>query len=106
MCPVPYQVDLSPAAERQLAKLPRDDQTRLVAAMESLKAEPRPAGARKVQGQENTFRLRVGSYRIIYDVYDRVLWVLVLKEGHRKKVYQGELVSQAVRELIAKKLRK
>lgn len=106
MCPVAYQVALSPAAERQLAKLPREDQTRLVSAMESLEEEPRPAGSRKLKGQENTFRLRVGKYRIIYDVYHRALWVLVLRIGHRKEVYRGELISKALRDLIAQKLGK
>ena len=99
-----YQVELSPAAQRQLAKLPHEEQARLAIAIKSFAAEPRPPGSKKLKDQANTYRLRVGKYRILYDVYDRVLWVLILKVGHRKEVYQGESISKALRDLIERKL--
>jgi mRNA interferase RelE/StbE len=99
-----HTVELSPLADRQLAKLPRQDQARIVAELETLAENPRPAGAKKLKGQDRTYRLRVGSYRIVYDVYDRLLWVLVLRVGHRKDVYSGELRGKALRELIARRL--
>jgi mRNA interferase RelE/StbE len=104
MPPVAYQVEFAPAAERQLSKLPREDQSRLIAAIELLETEPRPAGSKKLKGETNTYRLRVGKFRIIYDVYDRVLWVLILRVGHRKQVYRGEMIGKALKDLIARKL--
>jgi mRNA interferase RelE/StbE len=99
-----YQVELSPAAQRQLAKLPHEEQARLALAVKSFAVEPRPPGSKKLKGQANTYRLRVGKYRILYDVYDRVLWVMILKVGHRKEVYRGEMIGKALRDLIARKL--
>jgi len=104
MSAVAYQVELAPAARRQLGKLPREDQSRLLDAIESLRAEPRPPGVTKLKGYTNRYRLRVGKYRIIYNAYDRVLWVLVLRVGHRKQVYRGELIGKALRDLIERKL--
>ena len=62
MAPVAYQVELSPAAQRQLAKLPREEQARLAIAIRSFGEEPRPPGSKKLKGQANTYRLRVGKY--------------------------------------------
>jgi mRNA interferase RelE/StbE len=104
MPPVAYQVELSPASQRQLTKLPREEQARLAIAIRSFAAEPRPPGSKKLKRQDNTYRLRVGKYRIIYDIYDRVLWVIILKVGHRKEVYQGKLIGKALRDLITRKL--
>jgi mRNA interferase RelE/StbE len=54
MPPVAYQIEFAPAAERQLSKLPREDQSRLIAAIELLETEPRPAGSKKLKGETNT----------------------------------------------------
>lgn len=102
----PYQVELSPAAQRQLAKLPLEEQARLGLAIKPLATDPRPPGSKKLKGCADTYRLRVGKYRILYDVYDRVLWVLILKVGHRKEIYRGESISKSLRDLIERKLLK
>jgi mRNA interferase RelE/StbE len=73
MSPEPYQVELSPAGQRQLADLPPEEQARLGLAIKPLATDLRPPGSKKLKGQAHTFRLRVGKYRIVYDVYDRVL---------------------------------
>ncbi|MGB6065980.1 MAG: type II toxin-antitoxin system RelE/ParE family toxin [Desulfomonilaceae bacterium] len=103
--PQTYQVEFAPAAWRQLVKLPHEAQARLIAAIDSLEADPHPPGSKKLKGQANTYRLRVGKYRILYDVYDRMLWVLILKVGHRKEVYRGESISKSLRDLIERKLK-
>jgi mRNA interferase RelE/StbE len=106
MSPQAYQVEFTPAALRQLVKLPRAVQAQIIAAIDSLEADPHPPGSKKLKGQANTYRLRVGKYRVLYDVYDRVLWVLILKVGHRKEVYRGELISKSLRDLIERKLQR
>jgi mRNA-degrading endonuclease RelE of RelBE toxin-antitoxin system len=50
--------------------------------------DPRPAGAEKMKGEENAWRVRVGDYRIIYEIHDAVLLVMVFAVGNRKEVYR------------------
>jgi mRNA interferase RelE/StbE len=101
---MPYDVEFSPAAMRELEKLPRDFQRDCVAAIECLQEEPRPHGCVKMRGQEQSYRIRVGDYRVVYDIYDRVLLVLVLRVRHRREVYKGELYGSALRSWIERKL--
>lgn len=82
-----YSVRLTAAAERQLRWLSGHVQERLVRALALLELEPRPAGCRKLTG-ESLYRVRVGDYRIVYEVRDRELLVLVLRVAHRRDVYR------------------
>lgn len=83
-----YRVEISATAERHLRRLPREDQVRVVRAVAALATEPRPPGCRKLQGYDDVFRIRVGTYRVIYSVGARCLLVIILKVGHRKNVYR------------------
>lgn len=83
-----HRVELSPAAARQLRKLDGDAQRRIQAVVELLAKEPRPAGARKLVGGRGEWRVRTGNYRIIYEIDDGVLVILVLAVGHRREVYR------------------
>jgi mRNA interferase RelE/StbE len=83
-----YEVRLRPAARRQLERLERAVQLRLIGAMAGLAEEPRPAGVKALQGLPGLLRLRVGSYRVLYQVHDDRLLVLVLTLGHRRDVYR------------------
>lgn len=56
-------------------------------AIEGLADEPRPYGSRKLIGEQDAWRLRVGNYRVIYDVFDAALTVTVVRAGHRREVY-------------------
>lgn len=71
-----------------MRKLPHKDQSRLLEAMTRLGEEPRPRGSRKLEGEERTYRIRDGVYRIIYDIYDDVLVIEVVRVGHRQGVYK------------------
>lgn len=82
-----YSVRLTAAAERQLRRLSGRVQERLVGALVLLELEPRPAGCRKLTG-ESQYRVRVGDYRIVYEVRDRELLVLALRVAHRRDVYR------------------
>lgn len=86
---MPYTVEFKPSAARQLAKLPRPIQVRIARAIESLSFHPRPQGVEKLGGPEGFLRIRVGDYRIIYQVRDDRLWILVVRVGHRREVYRG-----------------
>jgi mRNA interferase RelE/StbE len=84
-----HRILLRPAAQRFLRKL-RDKTlaTRLVAAIRGLATDPRPPGCEKLVGVEDLYRIRVGDYRIIYQIQTAVLLVLVVKIGHRREVYR------------------
>lgn len=83
-----YRVQISPAALRQLRKLDPPARRRIQAAIELLGNEPRPSGAKKLVGGEGEWRVRTGDYRIVYEMHDNVLLVLVLAVGHRRDIYQ------------------
>lgn len=82
-----YDIAISQTAEKQLKKLNPDDQRRVVRAIVALADEPHPRGSRKLSGYDDVFRIRVGSYRVIYSVSGKRLVVIILKIGHRKDVY-------------------
>jgi mRNA interferase RelE/StbE len=67
--------------------LDRQVAARLLAALELLKEEPRPPAATQLVGGAGEWRVRVGDYRIVYEINDDVLVVLVLALGHRREVY-------------------
>lgn len=82
-----YQVVFDRRAEKSLKSLPESEQQRIEKAIDGLAINPRPNGAIKMTGVPS-WRLRVGDYRVIYDVHDKVLTVLVLKIGHRREIYR------------------
>ena len=83
-----YQVRLAPAAVRQLRKLDAPGRRRVQAAIDLLAEEPCPPGARQLVGGAGEWRVRTGDFRIVYDIPDRELLVLVVKVGHQKDVYE------------------
>ncbi|MCK4626743.1 MAG: type II toxin-antitoxin system RelE/ParE family toxin [Phycisphaerae bacterium] len=83
-----YDVQIRPAAWRQLKRLPKALQRRILDRLELLAKNPRPVGSAKLTGSECTYRIRIGDYRVIYDVLDRAVVVLVLKIAHRRDVYR------------------
>jgi len=84
-----YRVEISPAADRDLEKLKSrirmQDFERLRNAVRSLAEEPRPQGVRKIRGAEKAYRIRVGNYRVVYDVYDSDNLVLILQVARRSE---------------------
>ena len=83
-----YRIEFSPAAERQFKKIPREVQIRLKHRIDSLTENPFPRGVKKLSAEENLYRLRMGDYRIVYQVQGKALLILILKLGHRKNVYR------------------
>lgn len=83
-----YRVEIAPAAVRRLRRLDNQARRRVQAAIELLAEEPRPRGARMLVGGDGEWRVRTGDYRIIYQIHDNVLLVLVVAVGHRRDIYR------------------
>jgi mRNA interferase RelE/StbE len=83
-----YQVEITSRAAKQLKKLPEDIKLRIEEKIQELAENPRPDGVVKLEDSEDTYRARVGKYRILYEVKDDLLIVKVVKVGHRKDVYK------------------
>jgi len=83
-----YRIELARPARRALLRLPVDASRRIEAAIDDLARDPRPRGAKKLAVQQNLYRLRVGDYRVLYEIHERVLLVLVVAAGHRREVYR------------------
>jgi mRNA interferase RelE/StbE len=85
---MPYTIELKPSAVRTLSKLPKEVQRSIRSRIDALSNDPFPADVKKLESEENFFRIKVGSYRIIYQVYKKSLLILVVRIGHRKEVYR------------------
>ena len=83
-----YKVEITPAAKRQIKKLIQSVQLAIVERLEQLAENPRPPGVLKMQGAESLYRIRVGDYRIIYEIQDQTLLIAIVKVGHRGDVYR------------------
>jgi len=82
-----YSVTLSPLAARQLDKLNERQIKPILQAIYGLRENPRPAGVKKLKGRAG-YRVRAGSYRIIYSIFDSELRIEMLAIGGRKDVYR------------------
>ena len=71
----------------QIKKLPRPARARVLDAIEDLGKDPRPHGVKKLSGEKTAWRIRIGEYRVIYDVFDTELVVTVVRAAHRREVY-------------------
>ena len=84
-----YRIEVAPAAARQLRKLDQTARRRIQAVVELLAIDPRPPGAKKLAGGEGEWRVRTGDYRVVYEIHDQVLRVLVVALGHRREIYRS-----------------
>jgi mRNA interferase RelE/StbE len=82
-----YRLVFRKSVARDLRRLPNCDLRRILAAIESLSEDPRRSGIEKLSGQER-YRMRQGNYRIIYEIDDEEVVVVVVKVGHRSDVYR------------------
>jgi mRNA interferase RelE/StbE len=82
-----YKIFFKESVEKDLRSIPKKDLKRILTRIEALAQEPRPQGYEKLSGQEK-YRIRQGTYRIIYSIQEQELTVWVVKVGHRKDVYR------------------
>jgi mRNA interferase RelE/StbE len=83
-----YRVLLERAAEKDLSHLPTEIHDRVIEAIQELAANPRPVGCRKLTGSKHDWRIRVGDYRVVYEIADVIRVVRVNRVRHRREVYR------------------
>ena len=83
-----YELVFKKSVAKDLRALPSADVKRILLRIRALASDPRPSGCEKLSGQER-YRVRQGAYRIVYEIEDSRLVVLVVKIGHRRDVYRS-----------------
>lgn len=83
-----YRVEIETAATEQIQRLQRHEQIRIKVAIDALAIDPRPHGCTKLSGTTDSYRLRVGVFRIVYPIDDGLHIVNVTRVAHRKEVYK------------------
>ncbi len=83
-----YRLEIKRSAAKELTLLPPEDRGRIITRIQALADEPRAVGAEKLSGQER-YRVRQGDYRILYEIEDEILRIMVVRIGHRRDVYRG-----------------
>jgi len=83
-----YRVLLERAAEKDLKRLSSAIHNRVIASIQAFARNPRPPGSRKLTGSKNDWRIRVGDYRVVYEILDDVRAVRINRVRHRREVYR------------------
>ena len=96
-----YEVEFLPGASRQLEKLPITGRNQVAVAIDGLSEEPRPDGAKLLSGtsSERIWRLAVGDYRVLYQVKDSVLLVLIVRVADRREVYNPTTIRRLLKQI-------
>ena len=81
-----YKIEIKRSAAKEIKKLPQKDLKKILSKILSLADNPRPDGCLKLSADEK-YRIRIGNYRILYEIQDMLLIVIVVKVAHRKDVY-------------------
>ncbi len=84
----PYAVELTNKAEKALKQLSADHQVRIAKVLVQLQINPRPNGVKKLKGEWDVYRIRVGDYRVVYEIFDQEIRVVVIAIGHRREIYR------------------
>ena len=84
---MPYRLSITETAQKELQRLPAQVKERVRVKCRSLADDPRPPGCRKLRGGES-YRIRVGGYRVLYDVEDATQTVTILRVSHRSEAYR------------------
>lgn len=82
-----YRVILPKSVQKELDRLPDEVAQRILARLTELEVNPRPADVKKLKGR-SAWRIRVGDYRVIYEIQDRALQIIVITVGHRREIYR------------------
>lgn len=84
-----WQLQIERKAQKALKKIPDPYKSNIIETIDDLTSEPRPHNCTKLKGASDLWRVRVGTYRIVYQINDDQLLILVIRIGHRSDVYQG-----------------
>ncbi|MGV3602381.1 MAG: type II toxin-antitoxin system RelE family toxin [Dyadobacter fermentans] len=85
-----YKISIKSAALKEIQQIPKEFRVRIIETIDSLATNPRPNGVKKLENFRNSYRVRVGQYRIVYQIEDRQLIVEVVKVANRKEVYRNK----------------
>jgi mRNA interferase RelE/StbE len=83
-----YSVEVKPPARKELEALPDNLLARVLQKMDSLRNAPRPAGCKKLKGYQDQWRVRVGSWRVVYIIDDAAKLISITRIAHRREVYE------------------
>lgn len=83
-----FRIEVTRTAAKQLADLPTIDRKRVARRIDRLADNPRPMDAKKLEGAGNLWRIRVGDYRLVYQIQKKRLIVVIIRVGHRREVYR------------------
>lgn len=84
----PYKIIWKRSAVKELKSLPKEIIQKIYRAVTELSDIPFPAGARKLVGSQHSFRIRIGDYRVVYNVESKILTIEIVRVGHRKEIYK------------------
>jgi mRNA interferase RelE/StbE len=82
-----YHVEILRSAAKELQRIHPDDRVRIIAALQNLANDPRPPGSKKLTNRP-AWRIRIGAYRVIYEIHDQKLMILVVAVGKRSEIYR------------------
>ncbi|QOD02665.1 type II toxin-antitoxin system RelE/ParE family toxin [Pseudarthrobacter sp. BIM B-2242] len=83
-----YAVEFTTGAAKEIRKLDAGVRRRILSSVAALAEDPRPAGCKKLVGEQNAWRVRIADYRVLYEIHDEVLTVTVARVAHRLEVYK------------------
>lgn len=83
-----YKIEWRKSAVKEFEKLPKKEKAALIEKILSLSTEPRPVNSVKLVGSENSYRIRQGNFRVVYQIDDGVLVILIVRVAHRREVYK------------------
>jgi len=83
-----YKIEWVKSAEKEFHKLPKKEKALLIGKILELSKNPRPNGSKKLEGAENTYRIRHGDFRVLYQIEHGILLILIVRVAHRKEVYR------------------
>ncbi|MBS1775417.1 MAG: type II toxin-antitoxin system RelE/ParE family toxin [Bacteroidetes bacterium] len=83
-----YALQIKPSAQKEMAAIQRHEALKINKAILALANNPLPTGSKKLKATENKYRIRIGNYRVIYNIQSNILTILILKIAHRKEAYK------------------
>jgi mRNA interferase RelE/StbE len=83
-----YKIEWKRPAIKELQKLPRPMISKIVSAVDNLSSNPYPQGVRKLVNTENSYRIRIGDYRVLYNIVEKKLIIEIIRVRHRKDIYK------------------
>ncbi|MDA3798719.1 MAG: type II toxin-antitoxin system RelE/ParE family toxin [Kiritimatiellae bacterium] len=84
-----FEIQWKKSAQRELRKLDASVVPRIIQAVQELENNPKPKGCRKLKGSEYSYRIRIGNYRVIYEIFETQVVIEIVRVRHRKDVYRG-----------------